>query len=73
MKDAAIRTVRTFLQSFLGIILMSGFLQGVVADGTFDVSIAKRIVVSAVGAAIIATVTFVQNVLEDQANLPTVK
>lgn len=65
MKDAAIRAARTFIQSLIGAFLATSFLQSVADTSVVDGDAAARAGLSALAAAIIATLTFVQNYLEN--------
>lgn len=72
MSDALRRTLRTFIQAFLGAILTSGVLSAIATDGVVDVSILGKTAASALAAGIIAVITFLQNYLEDNEVIPEV-
>lgn len=65
MKDAAIRAARTFVQSLIGAFLATSFLQSVATDATIDGDALTRAGISALAAATIALLSFIQNALED--------
>lgn len=65
MKDAAIRALRTFLQSLIGAFLATSVLQGIASDSTIDADALTRAGISALAAGVIALLSFVQNALED--------
>lgn len=68
--DAVRRAVRTFIQAFLGSIITSALLSGAAQTGVVDWSLAKKAMIAALAAAIIATLTLVQNLLEDNTSVP---
>lgn len=72
MSDPVRRTLRTFLQAFLGAIITSGVLSAFGTNGVIDVSILQKAGVSALGAGLTAMVTFIQNILEDNDSIPEV-
>jgi hypothetical protein len=65
VKDAAIRALRTFLQSLIGAFLATSVLQGIASDSTIDADALTRAGISALAAGVIALLSFVQNALED--------
>lgn len=70
MSDAIRRAVRTFFQSFIGVLISSGILSAIGEAGVVDWSALKKVGVSALGAGIVAVLTFVQNWLEDDGAVP---
>jgi hypothetical protein len=70
MSDAVRRSLRTFVQAFLGSIITSGVLSATQESGVVDWSALKKVAVSALAAAVIALLTFVQNSLEDHTTVP---
>lgn len=72
MTDALRRTLRTFFQSLLGSLLTSGVLSAASENGVVDWSAAKKAVLSALAAGIIAAVTLIHNLLEDHTAVPAV-
>lgn len=73
MKDAAIRAARTFFQSLIGAFLATSFLNGVVDSSTVDGDSLQRAGLSALAAAVIATLSFIQNALEDTTGHTSLK
>jgi len=73
IRDAAIRAVRTFVQAAIGTVLASGVVSGIVDSSTVDVSALQRVGVAAVAAGVIAVLSFIQNVIEDNTSVPSVK
>ena len=65
MKDAAIRAARTFFQSLIGAFLATSFLQSVASDSAIDADALQRAGISALAAAVISLLSFIQNALED--------
>jgi ABC-type multidrug transport system fused ATPase/permease subunit len=72
MTDALRRAIRTFVQTFLGVVISSGILSAAATDGVVDWSGAKKVAVSAMSAAVVAVLTFVQNALEDGGQIPAI-
>jgi hypothetical protein len=72
MSDTMRRTLRTFIQAFIGALLTSGVLSAFGTDGVVDFAIIQKGGVAALGAALTAAVTFVQNALEDKQVIPEV-
>lgn len=70
MSDAFYRALRTFFQGFLGVLIGTGILSIIAADGAVDWSILMKAVVSAVAGGVIAIVSFIQNTLEDGGQIP---
>lgn len=68
MKQAAIRAARTFVQSFLGVYL--SFL--IIGEATLSSFVDPAILDVAAAAGIIATLSFVQNALEDTGKVRVV-
>lgn len=65
MKDASIRALRTFVQSLIGAFLATSVLSGIASSSTIDGDALQRAGVSAIAAAVIALLSFIQNALED--------
>lgn len=70
MPDSVRRAIRTFFQAFLGAIITTGVLSTAATNGVVDWSSLKKAAVSALSAGIVATVSFVQNALEDKGTVP---
>lgn len=70
MTDPVRRAVRTFAQAFLGSLLTSGVLSAASTDGVVDWSALKKAGIAAIAGAVVAFLTFVQNVLEDNTSMP---
>lgn len=64
MTDALIRAGRTFLQTFIGI-----YLAGLVSSDTFEGLADLGLLEAAASGAIVAVISFVQNLLEDTASV----
>ncbi|HHH27363.1 MAG TPA: hypothetical protein ENK57_03295 [Polyangiaceae bacterium] len=66
MSDPIRRALRTFAQAFIGILLGSELLPGIVVSGQLpDSDAVERLFVSAAAAGFIALLAWVQNTLED--------
>jgi hypothetical protein len=72
MPDALRRAVRSFVQSFVGVLIASGVLSAASENGVVDWSAAKKAAMSAVAAGFVAVLTYVQNALEDNTSMPAV-
>jgi hypothetical protein len=75
MPDALRRALRTFVQSFTGVILAQvGAIAIDAQQGKYvlDIDWIKRILVSALVAGVIALLTFAQNWAEDAGAIPAV-
>lgn len=75
MSDAVRRSIRTFLQAFLGVILAQAgaiALDAQKGEYVLDVEWIKRIGISAIVAGVIAVLTFTHNALEDNTSFPSV-
>jgi hypothetical protein len=72
MSDALRRAVRSFVQSFVGVLIASGVLSAASENGVVDWSAAKKAAMSAVAAGFVAVLTYVQNALEDNTSMPAV-
>ena len=73
MKDAIRRTIRTFVQAFIGVILAQAAglaVQASSGDLVVDQDWMTRVGISALFSATIAALTFVQNLLEDNTKMP---
>ena len=70
MSDAIRRAIRTFFQTFVGVLISSGILSAAAEAGVVDWSALKKIVISAGAAAVVAVVTYIQNALEDSGTVP---
>jgi hypothetical protein len=70
MPDYIRRTIRGFVQAFLGSFLTSGVLSAAATDGIVDWSLARKAIIAAVAAGFVAAVTLVQNLLEDTTSIP---
>lgn len=66
VRDAAIRAIRTFLQTFLGLLLVQW-------TDIVDIKSGLSVLATAAMAAAPAVISFLQNVLEDNTDIPTVK
>jgi hypothetical protein len=65
MRSALIRALRTFLQAFIGTLIASGIVQGVTSTGAVPGwSAWESVFFSAFASGIVATLTWLQNVLE---------
>lgn len=72
MKDAAIRATRTFIQGFIGVLvliavpILNNLIQTVAGGGTveFDTNIWQSIGIAAVAGGVIAIISFAHNELE---------
>lgn len=72
--DPVRRAVRTFIQSWIGLLLLqlaaSGVTQGL-ADGKLpDVHLLLTILVATLGSAVISSLSLLQNALEDSSHVP---
>jgi hypothetical protein len=65
MKDASIRALRTFIQSLIGAFLATSVLTSIASNSTIDADALQRAGISALAAAVIALLSFVQNALEE--------
>jgi hypothetical protein len=75
LPDAVRRALRTFVQAFIGVILaQSGAILIDAQRGEYvlDLDWIKRILVSALVAAVIALITWIQNYLEDNTGVPAI-
>ena len=72
MSDAIRRAVRTFLQSFIGVLVSTGILSAIGESGVVDWSGLKKAGLSALGAGVVALLTFIQNALEDEGAVPAI-
>lgn len=70
MTDPIRRALRTWLQAFLGSLITSGVLSAASADGVVDWSGVKKALIAAAAGAVVALITFVQNLLEDSTTMP---
>lgn len=71
--DSLRRGIRTFVQAALGVVVLQTVALVLDAnDGSIDASLWRRTVVTAVVAGFVATVSFVQNFLEDAGTIPSV-
>lgn len=70
MSDAVRRAIRTFFQTFVGVLISSGILSAMTEAGVVDWSALKKVVISAGAAAVVAVVTYIQNALEDSGTVP---
>ncbi len=64
MSDPIRRALRSFVQSFTAVLLVSPAFQALTA-GDADLSALKRILVAVIGAGVTALLSFAQNALED--------
>lgn len=65
MRDASIRALRTFVQSLIGAFLATSVMNSMVSNSTIDADALQRAGISALAAATIAVLSFIQNTLED--------
>lgn len=75
MSDAMRRAARTFVQAFVGVIVVQAAAIALqVQQGTWvpDLEWIKRLLASAVAAGVIALCSFIQNWLEDNTEMPAV-
>jgi hypothetical protein len=70
--DSLRRALRTFLQAFVGVLLSSGILSALGEEAVVDWSNLKKVGLSAVGAGIIASLSWLMNYLEDNKVIPEV-
>jgi hypothetical protein len=70
MADSWKRALRTFFQAFIGVLLSSGILSAFSEEAIVDWSAVKKVGLSALGAGIVAIVTWLQNFLEDKDKIP---
>lgn len=67
LPDPLHRTIRTFCQAFLGVLVAQGVaLAADVNDGALDATLWKRALLTAVVAGFVAAVTFAHNLLAPQ-------
>lgn len=71
MNDAFNRAIRTFLQSFLGVLLATWMALNLAPGELPDTDTAKRVLIAATVAGVIALVSWVQNTLENNTSFPT--
>lgn len=71
MSDALRRAIRTWLQTFVGVILASGVLSAMSETGMVDWAVLKKAAVSAAVAGAVAVLAFGQNYLEDKGSIPS--
>lgn len=64
------RAVRTFLQTFIGTIMVSGVLSGFATQGVVDISSLKKLLISALVAGGAALIAYLQNYLEGKDAIP---
>lgn len=64
MNDPIRRALRSFIQGFIAILIVSPAYQALAA-GTVDLSALRRVLVAATGAGATAVLSFAQNYLED--------
>lgn len=72
MSDAVRRAIRTFVQAFTGSILTNGVLSAMATNGVVDWTLLEKAGVSALVAAVIALLTFLQNWAEDRGTIPSI-
>jgi len=72
MSDAGRRALRTFIQSFLGVLLTSGILSAITTTGVVDWTVLKKVFLSGIAAGITAVLSWAQNALEDRGTIPEV-
>ena len=72
MTDPVRRALRTFVQAFLGSVLTSGVLSAASETGVVDWSALKKAGIAALAGAVVALLTFAQNVLEDSTRFPAI-
>lgn len=66
LPDSVIRAIRSFAQAALGVILLQAVALAADAnDGVIDVTLWKRVVITALVAGFVATVSFAHNALEE--------
>lgn len=70
--DSFRRALRTFLQAFIGVLLSSGILSAFGEASVVDWSGLKKVGLSALGAGIVALLTWLMNFLEDKNVIPEV-
>lgn len=70
MSDAIRRAIRTFFQTFVGVLITSGIFSATAEAGVVDWSALKKVAISAAAAAAVAVVTYIQNSLEDAGVVP---
>ena len=81
MRDALIRTVRTFAQGFIGVLaivavpVLNDIISDVMSGGevVLDINLFQSIGVAACAGGVIAVVAFVQNLLEDKTGKALIK
>lgn len=73
MRDAAVRAARTFFQSLIGAFLATSVLTSISSNSTIDADALQRAGISALAAAIIALLSFIQNALEDASGKTALK
>lgn len=80
MKDALIRAARTFLQGFVGVLVLMAVpaLQSLVqsagsGDIAIDLNVWKAIAVAALSGGFISLIAFIQNALEDRTGKALLK
>lgn len=72
MNDALRRSLRTFVQVFIGVIISSGILSTASESGVVDWSAVKKVFVAALSAGVTSILTFVMNWLEDNTSVPAI-
>lgn len=65
MRDASLRALRTFVQALIGGFLATSVLTSIASNSTIDADALQRAGISALAAAFIALLSFIQNALED--------
>ncbi len=72
MTDALRRTIRGFVQTFVGVLLASGVFSAISTDGVVDWAVLQKVFISACSAGIVAILTYAQNWAEDNTSFPAV-
>jgi hypothetical protein len=73
LPDSLRRGIRTFVQGFIGIVLLQAVALATDAnDGSIDADLWRRTIFSALVAGFIAVVSWLQNYLEDAGTIPSV-
>lgn len=72
MSDALRRSIRSFMQIFLGTIISSGVVSAAGTNGVVDWSTLKKIVISLVVSFFTSLLVFGQNYFEDRGTIPAV-
>jgi hypothetical protein len=72
MSDALRRTIRTFVRTFVGVLLTSGVFSAVSTKGVVDWAVLQKVFISAIAAGVVGVLTYAHNWAEDNTAFPAI-